>query len=339
MNLKEDIVMSRRGMFLVVAMAVAGVLFTVFSAHAAPFRIGHHRAVMGSVTAVAYKMGYFDQTIGKGKYTVKQFPQGKLMRQAILANSLDVGGAADRAFLSAISKGANAPGIANANYWCKSNKILTSPKSPIKTLHDMKGKRLGIGKATGSYFTLTTFILPKYGLTEKDFTTVNMNTDTRMAALKSRTVDMIGLNNPQAAIAIDRGWARTVETYCKYANNLWILFANGKTLKKDRDVYVKFLRGYIRGMKLHRDNRDKFVDVYLSHLQSKGSKIKRKIVQASVADLEFGLLPNETDYKWFDFMGKVLVKKRKAKRVVDLRKEGMDLSMINEAMKTEGWKN
>lgn len=326
-------------MCLVVVMATAGILLASFAASAAPFRIGHHRAVMGSVTVVAHKMGYFDQTIGKGKYTIKQFPQGKLMRQAILANSLDVGGAADRAFLSAISKGANAPGIANANYWCRSNKILTSPDSSIKTLHDMKGKRLGIGKATGSYFTLTTFILPKYGLSEKDFTTVNMNTDTRMSALKSRTVDMVGLNNPQAAIAVERGWARTVETYCKYANNLWILMANGKTLKRDKDVYTKFLRGYIRGMKLHRENRDKFARVYLNHLQSKGSKIKLKIVEVSVGDLDFGLLPTETDYKWFDFMGEVLVKKRKAKRVVDLRKEGMDLSMVRNAIAAEGWKN
>lgn len=331
--------MKKGSISLVAAALAAAVLLAAASASAAPFRIGHHRAVMGSVTVVAYKMGYFDETIGKGKYTVKQFPQGKLMRQAILANSLDVGGAADRAFLSAIAKGANAPGIANANYWCRSNKILTSPGSSIKTLRDLKGKRLGIGKATGSYFTLTTFILPKYGLSEKDFTTVNMNTDTRMAALKSRTVDMIGLNNPQAAIAIDRGWARTVETYCKYANNLWILMANGKTLKSDKDAYVKFLRGYIRGMRLHKENRAKFSSVYLRHLQSKGSKVKQKIVEASVGDLDFGLLPTETDYKWFDFMGEVLVKKRKAKRVVDLRKEGMELSMVKKAIAAEGWKN
>ena len=331
--------MNRRGMCFVVAMAITGVVLTAFSASAAPFRIGHHRSVMGAVTIVAHKMGYYNQTIGKGKYTIKQFPQGKLMRQAILANSLDIGGAADRAFYSAIAKRANAPGIGNGNYWCKANKILTSPNSPVKTLHDLKGKRLGVGKATGTYFTLTTFILPKYGLTVKDFTTVNMNNDTRMAALKSRTVDMIALNNPQAAIAIDRGYARIVETFCKYANNLWILMANGKTLKKNRDVYTKFLRGFIRGMKLHRDNRDKFARVYLNHLQSKGSKIKLKIVKASVNDLTFGLLPSEADYKWFDHMGKVLLEKRKAKRVVDLRKEGMDLSMVKEAIAAEGWKN
>ena len=30
----------------------------------AEFRIGHHRAVMGSVTAVASRLGYFDTTFG-----------------------------------------------------------------------------------------------------------------------------------------------------------------------------------------------------------------------------------------------------------------------------------
>ena len=100
---------------LVIVAFVVSFMHTAKPADAKTFRIGHHRAVMGSVGAVANRMGYFDKTFGKGNYTVKQFPQGKLMRQAILANSLDVGGAADRAFLSAISKKAKVKGIFNAN--------------------------------------------------------------------------------------------------------------------------------------------------------------------------------------------------------------------------------
>lgn len=311
--------------------------FGTHVADAAKFRIGHHRSVMGAVTIVAHKVGYFNQTLGKGKYTIKQFPQGKVMRQAILANALDVAGAADRAFYSAISKKANISGIANANYWCKANQLLVSPKSPIKSVADLKGKKLGVGKATGTYFTFTNFILPKYGMTTNDFTTVNMNNDLRISSLKARTVHMVALNNPQAAIAIEMGIARQVETFCPYANNLWIIMGNGKTLKKLRPQYVQFLRGFIRGMKLHQNDRKKFVKVYRNHLQSKGAKMSYGVVNASVNDIDFRLLPSEKDYKWFDFMGNVLLKLRKAKRAVDLRKEGMDLSMVKEAMKAEGW--
>ena len=323
---------------LIIVAVVVSFLYTAKPANAGNFRIGHHRAVMGSVTAVASRLGYFDTTFGKGNYSVKQFPQGKLMRQAILANSLDVGGAADRAFLSAISKKARVKGIFNANYWCKSNKLLAPPKSSIKTLKDLKGKKLGIGKATGSYFTLRTFILPKYGMTTKDFTTVNMNTDTRMAALKSGIVDMIGLNNPQAAIAIEKGFARTVETYCRYANNLWIMMGNSRTIKSDRPGMVKFIRGYVKGMALHRDNREKFARTYHAHMIRKGGKVSFSVIKASVGDIDFALSPNETDYKWFDYMGKILLKLKKAKRIVDLRTEGMDLSMMKEAVKAEGYK-
>ena len=261
------------------------------------------------------------------------------MRQAILANALDVAGAADRAFYSAISKKANIKGIGNANYWCKANRLLVSPDSPIKSVAGLKGKKLGIGKATGTYFTFKNFILPKYGMTEKDYTVINMNNDTRISALKSRTVDMVGLNNPQAAIAIEMGIARSVETFCKYANNLWIIMGNGKTLKKMRPQYVQFLRGYIRGMKLHETDRAKFTKVYRSHLRSKGAKMSLGVVRTSVGDLDFRLLPSEKDYKWFDFMGGVLLKLRKAKRTVDLRQEGMDLSMVKEAMKAEKWRD
>ncbi|MEE9241471.1 MAG: ABC transporter substrate-binding protein [bacterium] len=330
----------RKVFFLVLALVLAVVFSGVPApAEAAKFRIGHHRSVMGAVTIVAHKMGYFNETLGKGKYTIKQFPQGKLMRQAILANALDVAGAADRAFYSAISKKANIMGIGNANYWCKANRLLVSPDSPIKSVAGLKGKKLGIGKATGTYFTFKNFVLPKYGMTTKDYTVINMNNDTRIAALKSKTVDMVGLNNPQAAIAIEMGIARSVETFCKYANNLWIIMGNGKTLKKMRPQYVQFLRGYIRGMKLHQTDRDKFTKVYRSHLQSKGAKMSLSVVKTSVGDLDFRLLPSEKDYKWFDFMGGVLLKLRKAKRTVDLRKEGMDLSMVKEAIKAEKWRD
>ncbi len=325
----------------IMAIAALGLIIAAFSvptsALAAEFRIGHHRSVMGAITVVAHKMGYFNETLGKGNYTIKQFAQGKLMRQAVLANALDVGGAADRAFYSAISKQANIKGIANANYWCKANRLLVEPNSPIKSVAGLKGKKLGIGKATGTYFTFKNFVLPKYGMTTKDYTVINMNNDTRISALKSKTVDMIGLNNPQAAIAIEMGIARSVETFCKYANNLWIIMGNGKTLKKKRAQYVQFLRGFIRGMKLHQTDRAKFAKVYRSHLQSKGAKMSMNVVRASVDDLDLRLLPSEKDYKWFDFMGGVLLKLRKAKRTVDLRKEGMDLSMVKEAIKAEGW--
>jgi ABC-type nitrate/sulfonate/bicarbonate transport system substrate-binding protein len=202
----------------------------------------------------------------------------------------------------------------------------------------LKGKKLGIGKATGTYFTFKNFVLPKYGMTTKDYTVINMNNDTRIAALKSKTVDMIGLNNPQAAIAIEMGIARSVETFCKYANNLWIIMGNGKTLKAKRAQYVQFLRGFIRGLKLHQTDRAKFAKVYRSHLRSKGAKMSLGVVTASVNDLDIRLLPSEKDYKWFDFMGGVLLKLRKAKRTVDLRKDGMDLTMVKEAIKAEGWK-
>ncbi len=134
------------------------------------------------------------------------------------------------------------------------------------------------------------------------------------------------------------GIARSVETFCKYANNLWIIMGNGKTLKAKRAQYVQFLRGFIRGLKLHQTDRAKFAKVYRSHLRSKGAKMSLGVVTASVNDLDIRLLPSEKDYKWFDFMGGVLLKLRKAKRTVDLRKDGMDLTMVKEAIKAEGWK-
>ena len=62
------------------------------------------------------------------------------------------------------------------------------------------------------------------------------------------------------------------------------------------------------------------------------------MIKAFVGDIDFALSPNETDYKWFDYMGKILLKLKKAKRIVDLRTEGMDLSMMKEAVKAEGYK-
>ena len=91
---------------------------------------------------------------------VKTFKMGKLMMQALLSNSLDVGGAASRPFVTSTAKSKRITGLGISNYYCRSAHLMVRPDSKIRSVADLKGKRLGIGKASGTNFIFRNFIAP-----------------------------------------------------------------------------------------------------------------------------------------------------------------------------------
>ncbi|WP_246038460.1 ABC transporter substrate-binding protein [Chitiniphilus eburneus] len=66
--------------------------------------------------------------------------------------------------------------------------LVVPSDSPATTLADLKGKRIGVFKGTANQLTLNR-VLEKYGLTEKDFKVISMNTDTAKAALATKDID------------------------------------------------------------------------------------------------------------------------------------------------------
>ena len=330
----------KRKMYAAALVTAAAAMFLLppVSLGAGKFRIGHTKLIMGSPAVVADRLGYFDRTLGKGKYVVKTFKMGKLMMQALLSNSLDVGGAASRPFVTSTAKSERITGLGISNYYCRSAHLMVRTDSKIRSVADMKGKRLGIGKASGTNFIFRNFIAPAHGLKKGDWTVINTLATDRIAALRSGNVEMIMVANPSATIAQQKGYARTLENYCKYAKVYWLILTRKKAVEEQSDRVVKFLRGWLRAVRLQKENPALYARTYWQHLQSKGSKISRELVRKNVDDLEFPApLVDENERKWLVGVAKVLKKEKKLPRTRTFQDgDGFDLAPLRKALKAEG---
>ncbi len=271
------------GLALVLGFTPVG--FGAMDAQAAKFRIGMHRQTFGSFTAVAMGMGYFDEEFGKGNWSVKVFAQGKLVIEALLSRSLDVGHGATRPFVDGVAKKAGLTMISVSSSWCKSISIWVPLDSPIKTVADLRGKTIAEKKGTSTHFVLDNGILPAFGMKPRDLKIMNTTTAERLSAYRAKVVSAMVIGAPTSFRLTDKKWGRPIVDYCKYDNPpamIFIELANPRTLKSNPDGVVKYLRAYLKSAQLWKKDPDKFAKVYHKWLIAKGRKVDYSIARRAI---------------------------------------------------------
>ncbi len=259
----------------------AGLLAAAPAAEAAKLRLGVHRSVNGAPDIVAHKMGYYKK---HGlEYTMKYFKQGKVMRNAVIQNNLDLaGGVGFSPFSLAVAKGGQLVGIAKAGDICEMAKILVKPDSTAKSLKDLKGKYFATSKGTSFDFALKMYGLPKLGMSEKDLKWISLKGAARIQAVISGTAAAgVGID-PQAEILERKGMVRVLENFCKYDTVSAMLVGNPETLKKRPDLYVKYFKGWLMAHQLRKKNPEKYAKLYTEGLQEIGWKAKYPVILAVI---------------------------------------------------------
>lgn len=124
---------------------------------------------------VAYRLGYLDEELNAvgAKYEWKSFKSGPLVNEAVAAGEADLGFMADLPAIIAKSTGLPIEVVSNVAYGEKGIAVLAKADSPIKSVADLKGKK--VAYATGSYAQhLLALLLSKEGLTLNDVQSVNL---------------------------------------------------------------------------------------------------------------------------------------------------------------------
>lgn len=334
-----------RKCILMLLAAITMVAFASPQALAAyKLRIGYHAQAFGSVDVVAWKLGYFDQTLGKGNYSLKQFTQGKLMAQAILSRSIDVAQAAARPYVGLIGKGSKSlVAIGVQSYWCGLNAIMVKPKSGLTSIKQLKGKKMVAGKATSTYYGFTRFVLPGYGLKESDYQAINSVTTERIPSLVAGTVDFASVQEPAASIAEAKGLAVRLKglDWCKYDDPPFIIAADPRQVKAHPKVIENYLRAWLRAANLFKNDYNKFTEVFHQHLANRGRKSELKTIRDALKGLRMHPQIDDRFYNYVEKMAKVLKSdpKRRLKLIPNFRGgDGVITGPMQAALKAESWK-
>jgi NitT/TauT family transport system substrate-binding protein len=128
--------------------------------------------------------------------------------------------------------------------------------SGYKSVKDLRGKRIAITARGISTSALVAALLKTGGLTMNDVTMMYMPVADQIAAMRSGALDASLMPEPGPTLAEKEGvGVKVVHDDAYYPNQQIVAMLYGSNfLKKNREVGLRFMRAYLRGVRLYNDN-------------------------------------------------------------------------------------
>lgn len=135
-----------------------------------------------------------------------------------------------------------------------STALMVPADSPVKTIEELKGKKIGITQTGSTYHYMVGRLLEKHGLTLKDIQLTPLNSiGGLMEALKGKQVDAVMLNEPNLTAVVKEGYGRVItQVGDEMDYQTSGLFFSPK-LAGNKDAAVRFLKAYAKSTRYYYD--------------------------------------------------------------------------------------
>ncbi|MFT8883272.1 MAG: aliphatic sulfonate ABC transporter substrate-binding protein [Liquorilactobacillus hordei] len=214
----------------------------------------------------------------------KEFQNGAAMMQALASGNVDYARVGDTPPVSALASGTKLTYVAAGGTKAKGSGILVHKNSTIKSLADLKGKKVAYTKGTSSQYMLLR-ALKVAGLSNDDITWVNLDSDAASVAYSKGKVDAWANWDPSVAqVEITENSKLLVDgTTTKALNRSFIVSpttyaSKNKTLSK---LIIKYTE---QDMKWANKNHSKLIKKMSADL-----KLSKKVVSRTVNRRTFSM--------------------------------------------------
>jgi sulfonate transport system substrate-binding protein len=139
-----------------------------------------------------------------------EFAGGNLIVEAMNAGAIDLGSWSEIPLVFAAASGANVKAIAVEKGDVNRQAVIVPKDSPIRTLADLRGKRVGYVRATTAHYFLLK-MLQQAGLSFADITAINLSPTDGRAAFQSGALDAWAIYGYAIDFAIAQDGARVLK--------------------------------------------------------------------------------------------------------------------------------
>jgi NitT/TauT family transport system substrate-binding protein len=309
-------------MKIIVAAAVLILLSFAASVQAERVRIGYS-SISGAYIGiwVAHDAGLFQKEGLEDQIIL--IPSGSQLAQVTVAGEVEIGSLNGSSAMAAALKGADLKVIGNSV-----NKMIFSiyAKPEIKTVEQLKGKKIGVTRFGSSTDISARYALRKHNLDpQKDVTILQLGSITSiMGGLQGGSIEA-GVLSPPTQFAVDKmGYREVINvTDMDLAFPNPSLVAQGDIIKRKPDVIDRFMRAYVRG--IHRARTDRELTIKSI---AKYTKLEDAFVLQKSYDLYVGKVLEPVPYinmtgmkNALDDLAKTMVEAKNAKpeQFVDIR--------------------
>lgn len=274
----------RQTLGLFAAAAVTAILPSVKPARAAAteFRIGWQK---NGVLALAKRRGALEKRLADQGITVSwsEFTSGPPLLEALGAGALDFGATGDVPPLFAQAAGGALYYVGVYRGSPAGSAILVRKDSPIKTLEDLKGKKVAFKRGSSAH-NVTVKALRKAGLKPEDVQQIDLAPPDAAAAFKNGSIDAWSIWDPYLAIAEADPDTRILTTAEGIVDSYSFFLANKDFTDENGTVIVNVLDELAKVGRSAQDNLDATVKE-LSEITGVPAEVTRVTLQRPGADL------------------------------------------------------
>jgi aliphatic sulfonates family ABC transporter substrate-binding protein len=263
--------------------------------------------------------------------TMRQFDGGKNIRDAMISGRIDVGVLGSTPFVVGAVKG-DMVGLGIALYAGRTNSVVAAKGKGIKSIADLKGRRVACQLGSFTAHVFTDKILPKYGLSVKDVRIVNMPHPNHIAALAAGAIDAFAGVEPYPSVAEIEGIGVELVDYSKFDSGPVLIAANHPVIEQKRAAVVALLRGWLEGVKEFKANPDESAKIVQGFFKAKGFELKLPVVKTMLSKLDVTSTYRPGIREYLEDLAKNLMKHHAIAKMPDLNKV-LDNSLMQEAKK------
>jgi sulfonate transport system substrate-binding protein len=183
--------------------------------------------------------------LGELPYRIEwaEFPAAQHLLEALGAAAVDVGGVGDAPFQFAYQAGSPIKAVQAIRYdpGTTASAILVPAGSTIRTLLDLKGRRVATGRGSAGHYLLLR-ALDKAHLAVGDVTLVFLAPGDAKAAFSSGAVDAWSTWNPYVGAAVLHDGARVLPDSLGLSTGTGFIAASERAIKEKRALIEDFLR-------------------------------------------------------------------------------------------------
>lgn len=216
-----------------------------------------------------------------GKYpqrygvTVKSilFKTGIEARDGLIAGAIDVGELGVTPAITALARAQkDLVIIAVSSFGGGKYRVVVPKNSPIKTMEELRGKKLAIKVGSGNYTAFLMWVKAK-GYDIKDFQINDVGDIEALGAMEAGSVDAVIYWEPIPAILVAKGIAREIFNFDGFVQNPVYLVARRDWLKKSPQAAVRLLAAWIEAQEFIQHNVPEAAKISAEALTKRGITI------------------------------------------------------------------
>jgi sulfonate transport system substrate-binding protein len=264
------------------ALASARVYAQAAGATPKEFRVGYQKT---GVLVITRQQGVLERRLGKLGITVRwvEFTAGPPLLEAMNVGSIDLGAVGDSPPIFAQAAGAAIVYVAGAPI-NNGQAILVKPDSPIRSLADLKGKRVAFTKGSSAH-NVVIAALETAGLAYGDITPTYLSPADAGAAFARDAIDAWAVWDPFFAIAEKQQGARVLVNAADVARTYSFYLANREFAARHPKIVAEALAGLAEAADWAENNRH---EVAKSLAAVTGVSLEAQTIAANRASFPFG---------------------------------------------------